>query len=46
MLQDVTLIIQKAGQTRVRVSGQKNVHAYARGKLSQANAATPAIRAC
>ena len=44
-LQDVTLIIQKSGQTRVRVSGQKNVHAYARGKLSQANTATTAIRA-
>jgi hypothetical protein len=44
-LQNVTLIIQKAGQTRVRVTGQKNVHAYARGKLSKANAATTAIRA-
>jgi hypothetical protein len=44
-LQDVTLIIQKAGQTRVRVTGQKNVHAYARGTLSKTNAATTAIRA-
>ncbi len=41
-LQDVTLIIQQAGQTRVRVTGQKNVHAYARGKLGQADAATAA----
>ena len=41
-LQDVTLIIQKAGQTRVRVSRQKNVHAYARGKLEKADVSTPA----
>ena len=41
-LQDVTLIIQHAGQTRVRVTGHKNVHAYARVKFGQTNAPTAA----
>ena len=39
-LRDVTLVIQPAGQARVRASGQKNVHAYARGIIE------PQARSC
>ena len=42
-LRDVTLVIQPAGQARVRVSGQKNVYAYARGMIDPLEPAPPPI---